>query len=127
MRRVGSNIFEVAVPHRSGFDKSHFSCLTSKVGTITPILCDEIIPNSKIKLKLNLGGSMPPLATDCYMKVDLRVEAFFVPSRILYKGWEAWFSQHSSYVVRTDGSGGASNLQASLPRLRVNWATCKSS
>lgn len=125
MRRVGSNIFEVAVPHRSGFDKSHYNCLTSYCGTITPILCDEIIPNSKIKLKLNLGGSMPPLATDCYMKVDLRVEAFFVPSRILYKGWEDWFSQQSTYVVRYDTNTGVSNVQASLPRLRVNWATCK--
>ena len=57
----------VAVPKLSGFDKSHQNILTSKVGTITPILCDELIPGTKVNLKLAISASLPPLASDTFI------------------------------------------------------------
>ena len=41
----------LAVPKLSGFDKSHQNLFTSNVGTITPIMVDELIPGSKVNLE----------------------------------------------------------------------------
>lgn len=93
----------VAVPRLSGFDKSHQNLLTSKVGTITPILVDELIPGSRVNLKMALNASLPPLATDTYMRCSIKAEAFFVPMRLLDGGFEAWFTdEYKDFVIPTD-------------------------
>lgn len=82
----------VNIPKLSGFDKSHQNLLTSKCGTITPILIDELIPGSKVHLKLALSASLPPLASDTFMRCSVKVEAFFVPFRLLAGSFESWFT-----------------------------------
>lgn len=96
----------LAVPKLSGFDKSHQNLLTSKVGTITPILVDELIPGSKVNLKLALGASLPPLASDTYMRCSIKCEAFFVPMRLLTAGFEAWFTDEPKDLVSSISSTG---------------------
>lgn len=85
------NKIKVKVQQRSGFDKSFRNSGTIRCGTITPILCDEVIPNSRVSLKLNLASQLPPLVSDTYMNCKLRVEAFFTPSRLLCKSFEDFF------------------------------------
>lgn len=82
----------VNVPKLSGFDKSHQNLLTTKCGTITPIMIDELIPGSKVHLKLALSASLPPLASDTFMRCSVKVEAFFVPFRLLAGSFESWFT-----------------------------------
>lgn len=82
----------VNVPKLSGFDKSHHNILTSMPGTITPILVDELIPGSRVNLNLALSASLPPLASDTFMKCSVKVEAFFVPIRLLCGSFESWFT-----------------------------------
>lgn len=98
-----SNKVQVKVARKSGFDKSHFSLVPAKVGTEVPILVDEVIGNTTVHLGLKLGASMPPLATDTYMNADICVEAFFVPFRILYGGFEAFFNQNTIPVINASG------------------------
>lgn len=89
------NLFKrvpVSVPHRSGFDKSFRNLFTAKCGTLVPILCDEVIPNSTVHLDLALSAQLPPLASETFMNVDYKVEAFFVPTRLLMAGYEDWLS-----------------------------------
>lgn len=92
----------VNVPKLSGFDKSHQNLLTTKCGTITPILIDELIPGSKVHLKLALSASLPPLASDTFMRCSVKVEAFFVPFRLLAGSFESWFTdsekRYADYV-----------------------------
>lgn len=82
----------VSVPRLSGFDKSHQNLLSSKVGTITPILVDELIPGSKVNLKLALSASLPPLASETFMRCSIKTEAFFVPMRLLCGSFENFFT-----------------------------------
>ena len=82
----------VKVPHLNGFDKSFKHLLTSKVGTLTPIMCDEVCPGTKVHLKSALMAQLPPLATDTFMRVNLKVESFFVPHRLLYGGYTSWMT-----------------------------------
>lgn len=79
---------KVDIPNRSGFDLSFENFLTMKVGTLTPVLCEEVLPNETYDLGFLGQVQLPPMATDFYGRVDLRLEAFFVPNRIIWGGWQ---------------------------------------
>ena len=85
----------VKVQKKSGFDKSFQNLFTSKVGTITPILVDELIPNSTVHLKAAITAALPPLASDTFMRCKLKYAAFFVPSRLLIQGYEKWLTNNT--------------------------------
>lgn len=85
----------VKVQKKSGFDKSFQNLFTSKVGTLTPILVDELIPNSTVHLKAAITAALPPLASDTFMRCKLKYAAFFVPSRLLMQGYEKWLTNNT--------------------------------
>ena len=90
---------KVKIPDKSGFDKSHRNSGTLNCGTITPILCDEVIPGTRASLRLNLAAQFPPLVSDTYMNCKLKAEAFFVPSRLLRASFEDWFNDFPLRVI----------------------------
>lgn len=103
-----SKIFQyvpVEVQNRSGFDQSHEHLFTAKVGTLVPALCKEIIPNTTIDLGVFSQVQLPPMATDFYGRVDACLEAFFVPMRQLFGGFEDALTYYSG-GLGTDVSGG---------------------
>lgn len=87
----------VSVPHRSGFDKSFRNLLSAKVGTLVPVLCDELPPNTRVNLRQALQAQLPPLASDTFMRCKIKLEAFFVPNRLMYGGYEAWLTGDQLY------------------------------
>lgn len=110
-----SNKVRLKVQSLSGFDKSHYHDLTTNVGTLTPVLFDELIPGSIANLNVAASVQLPPLASDAFAKVDLKLEAFAVPLRILYKGFEAWFADRE--LIAVDGSDNLTRNKVSyLPR-----------
>lgn len=95
-----ANIYDkvpIKVQKKSGFDKSFQNLFTSKVGTITPILTDELIPNSTVNLKVALTTQLPPLASDTFMRIKQKYAAFFVPSRIIMQGYEKWLTGQDQF------------------------------
>lgn len=82
----------VMVQKKSGFDKSFQNLFTAKVGTIIPILTDELIPNTTVNLKAAITAQLPPLASDTFMRCKLKYAAFFVPSRLLVNRYEEWLT-----------------------------------
>lgn len=90
-----ANIYDkvpIKVQKKSGFDKSFQNLFTGKVGTIIPILTDELIPNSTVRLRMAMTTQLPPLASDTFMRVKQKYAAFFVPTRILVPRYEDWLS-----------------------------------
>lgn len=104
---------EVKTAPRSGFNKSHKNVGTFTVGTITPILWDTLIPNSDATVKIDLTAQLPPLASDTYMRAAVKLEAFAVPMRLLYGGFEKWFTGDTVY----NESGSPATIK--LPRLKL--------
>lgn len=86
----------VKVENRSAFDKSFLNMLTTGVGTITPIVRQLVIPSSG-RVKIPVHVELPPLATDAYIRSHLKMEAFFVPLRLCYGGFQSWFSGEPVY------------------------------
>lgn len=108
---------KVKVPRRNGFDKSFKHLLTANVGTLVPILTDELPANTRVSLKSALQAQLPPLATDTFMRVNLKLEAFFVPSRLLYGGYTSWLARETFRIPERPNV----DLHAKLPRLRVSY------
>lgn len=100
-----ANIWKTAsvkITRNSGFDKSFHSLATPMVGTITPLLFDEIIPASKTKLDCALAVNLPPLAFDTFMRCSFDLEAIFVPTRLLMENYNYYFADEEVYF--TDGT-----------------------
>lgn len=93
-----TNIFSTAptqVQNKSGFDMSFESIGTASVGTLIPVLTERVLPGDKFSLGLLQRLSLPPMATDFYGRVDVKFEAFFVPNRLLWGGWNDYITQFS--------------------------------
>lgn len=98
----------IDLPNRSGFDMSHENLGTSMCGTLTPVLVDELLPNDTISLGAAFQVQLPPMATDFFGRVDFVLEAFFVPSRLLWGGWQSFMTHPTAnpqYPVNTPVQG----------------------
>lgn len=82
----------VDMPNKSGFDMSHENLFTATCGTLTPCLVEELLPNDEISLGEMCQVQLPPMATDFYGRIDACIEAFFVPFRILWQGWQSFIT-----------------------------------
>lgn len=79
----------IEIPNRSGFNMSHSTSFTATCGTLIPALVEPLLPNTDISLDvLNCQVQFPPFASDFYGQVQAKLEAFFVPYRVLYGGWQ---------------------------------------
>lgn len=90
-----SKIFQqlpVDIPNRSGFDCSFENMLTGTCGTLIPVFIDELMPNDSISLGHLSQVQLPPMATNFFGRIDMRLEAFFVPMRIIWAGWQNFFT-----------------------------------
>ncbi len=84
---ITSKTQDVKVVNLSGHNMSHRNTLTGNVGTLIPILAEEVVPNTRCHLKTSFSVKMPPLASETFANIDYRIEAFFVPYRLLVNGF----------------------------------------
>lgn len=123
------NSVPVKVPKRSGFDMSHENLFTAKVGTLIPASVEEVLPGDVISVGSAMNVELPPLATSFKGRVDAKLEAFFVPSRILWGGWQN-FITHDINIDNNGIQGGSGTTVPSwdvptiVPRLQLNGANC---
>lgn len=108
----------IELPNRSGFNLSHENMGTGTTGTLYPVLVDELLPNDTISLGANLQVQLPPMATDFYGKVDYVLEAFFVPCRLLWKGWES-FMTHPTAGAQYPSSTPVLGKSKYLPQIEI--------
>lgn len=84
---------KVQIKNKSGFDLAHSNFLTQTCGTLTPVCTMPVLPGDSVSLGFMSQIKLPPMATSFYGRVDYRLEAFFVPYRILWGGWENFYTQ----------------------------------
>lgn len=105
---------QIKVENISGFDKSRYNAFTAPLGAIVPFVKQLMIPG-KFKLSLKMSAQLPPLATDAFLRTHLKVEAFFVPLRLCYGGFQSWFS--GEQIADTVAASNLTVLtRAKLPR-----------
>lgn len=94
----------VEMPNRSGFDMSHENLGTLTTGTLVPVLVDEILPNDSISLGSSFQVQLPPMVADFYGRVDFVLEAFFVPMRLLWGGFQDFMTHPTAYPQYPEGT-----------------------
>ena len=104
----------VKIPDRSGFDLSHEHLFTATVGTEVPAACFEVLPGDTISVGNMTKVTLPPFAVPFMGRVDVAVEAFFVPNRIIWKGWQAFITQNNG-VQPVSAGGSSSFVPSSVP------------
>lgn len=72
----------------STFNMSHDVKLSCEMGQLVPFMCQEILPGDKFKVTSETLVRMAPMLAPLMHRVDVRVEYFFVPCRILTPAWE---------------------------------------
>lgn len=113
----------IDLPNRSGFDMSHENLGTFTCGTLTPVLVDELLPNDTVSLGASFQVQLPPMASDFYGRIDVVLEAFFVPSRLLWGGWQHFMTHPTANPVYPSGTPAAAKPKymplVSLPSSRM--------
>ena len=112
----------IELPNRSGFDMSHENLGTATTGTLVPVLVDELLPNDTVSLGASFQVQLPPMATDFYGRVDFVLEAFFVPSRLLWGGWQS-FMTHPTANPQYPAGTPVQGRSRYMPLLRVDRQT----
>lgn len=108
----------IQVPNRSGFDLSHENMLTLKCGQLVPVMTDLLIPGDRVSVGSAFEIQLPPMATDFYGRVRFKMEAFFVPCRLLYGGWQKFMTSPTG-----NNAPSASQVSNLLPFITVPSAS----
>lgn len=97
------NKVPVKVQDRSGFDMSHENLFSAKIGTLIPASVEEVMPGDVVSVGGAVSVELPPLATNFKGRVDARLEAFFVPNRLLWAGWQDYICQDPNHKPAVPG------------------------
>lgn len=108
----------VEIPNHSGFDCSHENSFTAKCGTLVPAMVDMLLPGDKVSLSVGSEIQLPPMATDFYGRIKGHFEAFFVPFRTLYGGWQELITHPVNGDVYPSGTDSDQKAKY-LPTLRL--------
>lgn len=113
------NKVPVKVQDRSGFDMSHENLFSAKIGTLIPASVEEVMPGDVVSVGGAMSVELPPLATNFKGRVDARLEAFFVPNRLLWAGWQDYICQDANHKPVVPGF----SVPSSIPTVTVNVAS----
>jgi len=113
------NKVPVKVQKRSGFDMSHENLFSATIGTLIPASVEEVMPGDVVSVGSALSVELPPLATNFKGRVDARLEAFFVPNRIIWAGWQDYICQDAEHKPVVPSW----NISTDIPKVRLTSAT----
>lgn len=111
---------EIEVPDRSGFDLSHEVLTTGRTGSLIPLTWFEVLPTDKIRLGALAKITLPPFAVPFMGRIDYCIEAFFVPFRQIWAGWENFIFQNTGLFDRSLPSSARSNVIPSVPLIDID-------
>lgn len=98
------NRMPIDLPNRSGFNLDHENQFSATCGTLIPAYAKPVLPKDTISMGVNFQCQLPPMVSDFAGKVDAVFEAFFVPNRILWGGWEDFVTHPTQRPVYPSGT-----------------------
>ncbi len=113
----------VQVQNRNGFDLGHSNFFSGNTGTLIPIVCHPVIPDTYINYGYAGEVQLPPLATDAYGRIKAKVECFFIPNRLLFGGWKHFIMNYNSDNELGSSISGT-GLNKFLPQVSMPYSAC---
>lgn len=84
---------QLAKPPRSVFDLSHDVKMSFRFGKLYPTLVMECVPGDNVKIGCEALVRFMPLIAPLMHIMNIFVHYFFVPTRLLWEGWEDFITQ----------------------------------
>lgn len=82
----------IALKENNKFDLSCDHITTTDFFHINPVYIKEMVPNEKIKLNVQTFSRLTPLVRPMYGRCQIVNRAFFVPMRVIMKGWNEFIT-----------------------------------
>ena len=85
-------------PVTNAFDLSHQVLTTGNMGDLIPILCQEVVPGDRFRVRSEIFCRLMPMLHPIMQRVDIYTHYFFVPNRLLWNiskqnnSWEAFIT-----------------------------------
>ena len=79
-------------PKSNGFNLSHEKKLTMNMGTLVPIMCEEVLPGDRFRVNVESLIRMQPMLAPIMHRVNVYTHFFFVPNRIIWNDWEKFIT-----------------------------------
>ena len=109
LNKTGYNPTTIQRP-RSIFKMQKRHITTMKIGELTPILCEEILPGDTASLDVSsMIRAATPFVSPIYGDLTLSIYAFFAPNRLL---WEHWFQ----FCGQNDENAWTANYDYIVPK-----------
>lgn len=89
----------VEMPSYSHFDLGHQNRLSLKMGKLIPVYTTEVLPTDKFRISCNAMYRLAPMLAPVMDKLDAYIHFFFVPYRLLWRGWENYIAPKTFTAV----------------------------
>lgn len=73
---------------KTRFNMTHDVKLTVNMGDLVPYMCREVLPGDVWNVSSDFFVRYAPMLAPIMHRVDIRTECFFVPNRLIWKGWQ---------------------------------------
>lgn len=81
------NSIKVNAPRRNFFDLSKLHLTSMNMGDLIPVLVHECVPGDTYTIGCDALVRLQALISPVMHKLDVRIEYFFVPNRIIFEKW----------------------------------------
>lgn len=81
---------------RHAYNLSHYRLTSFNMGELVPIACIEVLPGDSFRHRVEALMRVSPLVTPVMHPVNLVVQTFFCPFRLLWTGFEDFITQKSA-------------------------------
>ena len=96
-------VFERLIPNekpkRNGFDLSFANNFSTKFGTLTPVLCKEVIPGDTFNIESAFGLKLMPMYFPVQTRMRARLHFFYVRNRNPRKNWKKFLRGDKNVVM----------------------------
>lgn len=95
---------------RNGFDLSFKNAFTAKAGELLPVMCKEVIPGDKWRIKGQAFTRTRPLFSSAFVRMREYYDVYFVPYRLLWNRYNQFFTNlpdfHHAASINSRGQVG---------------------
>lgn len=102
-----------AITDNTKLDLGHQSITTMDFMQLNVATIHELVPGSKIDVKMESFARLNPLPVPTFGRASMRNRAFFVPFRTIFRGWNDMITD--AVHVASDGYSGSAGVLSSVP------------
>lgn len=90
---------KVSAPKVNSFDLSHSVKMTCNSGYLIPFVCRPVVPGDTFRFKPEVFCRAAPMVAPAFADVDIRVETFYVPNRLLWRNFDDFIRMEKDSTV----------------------------